>query len=66
MRIEIGDHALDGGIDQFAVLDGTHIVGAHALERVAEQIELAVSGAVVGAFGFRQCEGRRPNSRHQT
>src|SRR6185437_2884719 len=31
MRIEAGHHALDRGVDQFAVLDGTDVVGSYAL-----------------------------------
>ena len=46
MRIEIGHHALDGGVDQLAVLHRAHIVGAHAFEGVGEQIELAVGARV--------------------
>jgi hypothetical protein len=54
MRIEIRHHALDGGVDQFAVLDGAYIVGAHPLESVAEEIKLAIGRRVVGAPRLRQ------------
>ena len=42
MRIEAGQHAVDRGFDQLGVVRLLDIVGAHALEHVAEQIELAV------------------------
>ncbi len=66
MGIEVGDHALDGGVDQFAVFHGAHIVGAHALERVAEQIELAIGGRVIGALGLGQRDHRRGETADQT
>ena len=43
MRIERGEHAVDGRFDQLAVVGLLDIVGAHALEHVAEQVELLVS-----------------------
>ncbi len=54
MRIEIGNHAFDGGIDELVVVDGTDIVRAHALERVGEEIELAIGAHVVGAVRRRE------------
>ncbi len=42
MRIEAGQHAGDRGLDQLAVVGLLDIVAAHALEHVAEQIELAI------------------------
>ena len=42
MRIEAGQHARDRGFDQLAVVGLLDIVAAHALEHVAEQIELAI------------------------
>ena len=65
MGIEIGHHALDRGIDQFTVLDGTNIVGTHPLEGVTEQVELAIGGCIIGALGFRQCDhGRGKPANH--
>src|SRR6478609_9676208 len=43
MGIEPGQHAVDRGFYQLAVVRLLDIVGAHALEYVAEQIELAIS-----------------------
>ena len=42
MRIEPGQHAVDRGFDQLGVVRLLDVVGAHALEHVAEQIELPV------------------------
>ena len=51
MRIEPGQHAVDRGFDQLAVVRLLDVVGAHALEHVAEQIELpvGVGGRRLGA-----------------
>ena len=57
MRIERGHHALDGGVDQFAVLDGTHVILADAFEGVVKEIELSIDG--VGAVrGGKQNQSR--------
>ena len=42
MRIEAGQHAVDRGFDQLGVVGPLDIVGAHALEHVAEQVEVAI------------------------
>ena len=42
MRVERGQHAVDRRLDQLRVVRLLDIVGADALEHVAEQIELAV------------------------
>ena len=42
MRIKTGQHAVDRRFDQLAVVRFFDIVGAYALEYVAEQVELAV------------------------
>jgi hypothetical protein len=42
MRVEPAEHAVDRGFDQLAVVGLLDVVGAHALEDVAEQVELAV------------------------
>ena len=42
MRIEPGQHAVDRQLDQLAVVGLFHVVGAHALEHVAEQAELPI------------------------
>jgi hypothetical protein len=51
MRIEPGQHAVDRGFDQLAVVGLLDIVGAHPLEHVAEQIELPI-GVGVAAFAL--------------
>ena len=58
MRIERGQHAVDRRIDQLGVVDRLDIIGAHALENVAEQIELAI-GVRADRFGRRR-EGLQP------
>src|SRR5262245_3943519 len=50
MRIEPSQHAVDRRFDQLAVVGFFHVVGAHALEHVAEQAELAI-----GVGGGRLC-----------
>ena len=42
MRIEAGEHAVDRGFDQLLIVRLLDVVGADALEHIAEQIELAV------------------------
>ena len=42
MRIERGQHAVDGALDQRLLVRRRHILGAHALEDVAENRELPV------------------------
>jgi hypothetical protein len=36
MRVKPGQHSVDGGFDQFAVVRLFDIVGAYALEHIAE------------------------------
>ena len=70
MRIERGEHAVDGGFDHLLFIRRLDIVGAHPIEHVAEQIELLVG------VGIRRRDGaieglphhRRRNSarQHQT
>src|SRR5262245_40638346 len=50
VRIEPSQHAVDRRFDQLAVVGFFHVVGAHALEHVAEQAELAI-----GVGGSRLC-----------
>ena len=50
MRIERGQHAVDRGFDQLLVADFLDVVGSHALEDVAEQVQLAIG---LGAIGLR-------------
>ena len=64
VRIEAGDHAVDRGVDQLAVVDRAHIVGAHILEGVAEQVELAIDVAVIGAMRGGQQAERRDEAHH--
>lgn len=54
VRIESRHHAFDGVVDQLAVIDGAHIIGAHPFESVAEEIELAIGAHVVGALRGQQ------------
>src|SRR5262249_9366375 len=42
MRIEAGQHTVDGRFDELAVVGLFDVVGAHALEHVAEQIKLPI------------------------
>ena len=42
MRIQRGQHAVDGGFDQFVILGRLDIGRAHALEHFAEQVELFI------------------------
>ena len=51
MRVERGQHAVDRGFDQLLVGDLLDIVGAHALEHLAEQVELPIG---VGRVGCRR------------
>ena len=50
MRVERGQHAVDRGLDQLGLVGLLDIVGADALEHVAEQVELLVGVGI----------GRRP------
>ena len=43
VRIERRQHAVDRRVDQHAVVRPLYVVGAHALEHVAEQVELLVN-----------------------
>ena len=40
MRVEIRDHAADGGGDEVVVLDPVHVVALHALDDLGEQARL--------------------------
>jgi hypothetical protein len=42
MRIEMRDHAVDRGIDQFFIFHFADVIRADAFERVAEKIELTI------------------------
>ena len=55
MRIEARQHAVDRGCDQLGVVGLVDIVGAHLLEDVAEQLELAVGLLARGRGG--RCGG---------
>jgi hypothetical protein len=69
MRIEPGEHAVDRGFDQLGIVRLLDVVGAHALEHVAEQVELpvGVGSRRLGAgaetdphqprLGRHQCQG---------
>ena len=66
MRVERGQHAVDRGFDQLGVIGLLDIVRAHALEHLAEQIELPVDFRVGGRCGLaaRQAHHRRSGSEH--
>ncbi|MHC2394761.1 hypothetical protein ACVIHB_009617 [Bradyrhizobium liaoningense] len=67
MRIEAGEHAADGGFDQLGVIGLLDIIGAHALEDLAEQIELAIGvrggGSRAGAHEHRAGLGHEQRQR---
>ena len=42
MRVEPGQHSADRGLDQLGVVRLLDVVGAYALEHVAEQIKLVI------------------------
>ncbi|MEI7806844.1 MAG: ketopantoate reductase C-terminal domain-containing protein [Hyphomicrobiales bacterium] len=42
MRIERGEHAIDGGLDHLLLVGLLDIIGAHPVEHVAEQVQLLV------------------------
>ncbi len=74
MRIERGHHAVDGAFDQAGVVGLLDIVGADALENLAEQIELGIGVAGVRG-GFRpgddifarpRDQQRQAHTRHRT
>src|SRR6266571_6508382 len=52
MRIEPGQHAVDRGFDQLAVVRLLDIVGTHPFEHVSEQAELPIG------VGRRRCRSR--------
>jgi hypothetical protein len=57
MGVELGQHTVDRILDQLLVGDLFHVVGAHPLEHIAEQVELAI--------GFRAALGRGGERREQ-
>ena len=72
MRIKPGEHAVDRGFDQLAVVRLLDVIGAHALENIAEQIELAIGirrrgfGAGADEYHVRlSCEQRHRRSRRR-
>src|SRR5947209_13650059 len=52
MRVERGQHAVDGILHQRLLVDRLDIVATDALQHVAEQIELLVELALVAASGL--------------
>src|SRR6185437_16846790 len=56
MRVEGGDHAVDGALDQFDVVRLFDVVGPDPLEHAAEQVELRVSVGAGGGLGGRDPE----------
>ena len=72
MRVERGQHAVDGGLDELPVVGLLDIIGADALEDVAEEIELPIG--VAGGGGLRrlarqearlEAERRRAHAEHR-
>ena len=63
MRVERGQHAVDRGLDQLALVDLLDILRADPLEDVAEQVELLVDAAVALLRKQRPGHLRR---RHET
>ena len=59
MGIERDEHTVDRRLDQLLVRDLVHIIGADALENVAEQVELPVGFRRVGLCAHRQREQRK-------
>ena len=64
MRIEPGQHAVDGRFDQLGVVRLLDVVGAHALEHVAEQTELPI-GVGGGRLRARTIEHDPRLGRHE-
>ncbi len=58
MRVQGREHAVDGALDQGLLVRLLHIRGAHALEDVAEQVEIFVGGAGVAFLGAQR-DGER-------
>ena len=63
MGIERGQHAVDGRLDQRAVIRALDIIGADAFEHIAEEIELPV-GVGGGRDGRSTGEKSRLGDRH--
>ncbi len=51
VRVEPGEHAVDRRFDQLVVVGHLDVVGADALENVAEQVEFAI-GVGSGGVGL--------------
>ena len=64
MRIERGDHAVDGAFHQLGIVGLLDIAGLDPLEHVAEQIELGV-GVGAGRGLCRRHQMRPLRSRHE-
>ena len=70
MRIERRQHAVDRGFDELRVIGFLDVVGTHALEHVAKQVELFIKLGILRR-GSRvrlrdvQKRGRAGQARHQ-
>ena len=59
MRIERGDHAVDGAFHQLGIVGLLDIAGTNPLEHVAEQVELRI-GIVAAGGGLGRGDQMRP------
>ena len=62
MGIKLGDHALDGGSNELAVIDRAHIVSAHLLKCYGKQIQLAISAGVRAPCAHHTESGPMPRT----
>ncbi len=53
MRVEAGQHAVDGILDQVLVADRVDVFGTHPLEHVAEQGQQAIRVGAAAVLGER-------------
>jgi hypothetical protein len=63
VRVEAGQHAVDGALDQLVVLHRLDVGGADALEHLAEQVQLLIGAGfglrrLLGAGGLRRDQVR--------
>src|SRR5207302_816749 len=66
MGIEAGQHAVDRGFDQLAVVGLLDVIGAHPFEHVAEKAELAIGVVGCRRLGTRAVEQDAGLGYHQS